>query len=68
MLTLKDPSLLRTRNFIDGEWVAGGAGTIDVTNPANGELVTKTANGDAADATRAVEAAATAFKLSLIHI
>jgi len=62
MLTLKDPSLLRTRNFIDGEWVSGGAGTIDVTNPANGELVTKTANGDAADATRAVEAAATAFK------
>ena len=62
MLTLKDPSLLRTRNFIDGEWVAGGAGTIDVSNPANGELVTKTANGDATDATRAVEAAATAFK------
>lgn len=62
MLTLKDPSLLRTENFIDGEWAGGGAGTIDVTNPANGELVTRTANGDAADAARAVEAAATAFK------
>ncbi len=46
MLTLKDASLLRTQNFIDGEWVAGGAGSIDVTNPANGELVTRTANGE----------------------
>jgi succinate-semialdehyde dehydrogenase/glutarate-semialdehyde dehydrogenase len=62
MLNLKDPTLLKTQNFINGEWVAGGAGTIDVTNPANGEVVTTTANGDAADATRAVEAAAVAFK------
>ena len=62
MLNLKDPTLLKTQNFIDGEWVAGGAGTIDVINPANGEIVTTTANGDAADATRAVEAAAVAFK------
>ncbi len=62
MLQLKDPTLLRTQNFINGEWVAGGAGTIDVTNPANGELVTATANGDAADAERAVVAAAEAFK------
>jgi succinate-semialdehyde dehydrogenase/glutarate-semialdehyde dehydrogenase len=62
MLNLKDPTLLKTQNFIDGEWVAGGAGTIDVTNPANGEVVATTANGDAADAARAVEAAAVAFK------
>jgi len=62
MLQLKDPSLLKTSNFINGQWVAGGAGTIEVTNPANGELVTTTANGDAADAERAVEAAAEAFK------
>jgi len=63
MLNLKDPTLLKTRNFIDGEWVAGGAGTIDVQNPANGETVATIANGDAADATRAVEAAARAFKV-----
>lgn len=62
MLTLKDKSLLRSQNFIDGQWVAGGAGTIDVTNPANGQVVITTANGDAADAERAVEAAAEAFK------
>jgi len=62
VLQLKDPTLLRTQNFINGEWVAGGAGAIDVTNPANGELVTTTANGDAADAESAVMAAAEAFK------
>ena len=62
MLNLNDPTLLRTQNYIDGEWVDGGAGTIDVTNPANGEIVATTANGDAADAARAVEAAAEAFK------
>ncbi len=62
MLKLKDPSLLKINNYIDGEWVAGGAGTIDVTNPANGTVVATTANGDAADAERAVEAAAEAFE------
>ena len=62
MLKLKDPTLLRTQNFVDGQWIDGGAGTIDVTNPANGEIVATTANGDAADATRAVEAAAEAFR------
>ena len=62
MLNLKDPTLLKTQNFIDGEWVAGGAGTVDVTNPANGELVASVANGDAADAAKAVETAAVAFE------
>lgn len=62
MLKLKDPSLLKTSNYINGEWVVGGAGTIDVINPANGAVVASTANGNAADAERAVEAAAAAFK------
>ena len=62
MLKLKDPSLLKTSNYINGEWVAGGAGTIDVLNPANGAVVASTANGNAADAERAVEAAAVAFE------
>ena len=62
MLNLKDPSLLKTQNFIDGQWADGGAGTIDVTNPANGAVVATVATGDTADAIRAVEAAAEAFK------
>ena len=44
--------------MVNGCWAAR---TIDVTNPANGQIVVTTANGDAADATRAVDAAARAF-------
>ena len=62
MLDLKDPALLKTQNFINGEWVDGGAGTIDVTNPATGDVVATTANGDPADAEQAVLAAAKAFE------
>lgn len=62
MPKLKDPSLLKTQNYINGEWVDGSAGTIDVTNPANGEVVATIANGNSDDASRAVEAAAEAFK------
>jgi hypothetical protein len=38
MLKLNDPSLLRHQCFIDGQWRDGTA-QIDVTNPANGQLV-----------------------------
>ncbi|HNP65419.1 MAG TPA: NAD-dependent succinate-semialdehyde dehydrogenase [Woeseiaceae bacterium] len=62
MLKLKDPALLRTKNFINGKWVDGSSGTIDVTNPANGKVVATIANGSADDASRAVEAAARAFQ------
>ena len=61
MLKLKDPSLLKTDNFVNGEWVAGGAGTMDIINPANGAVVATTANADATDAKRAVDVAADAF-------
>ncbi|MFK7864510.1 MAG: NAD-dependent succinate-semialdehyde dehydrogenase [Pseudohongiellaceae bacterium] len=62
MLTIKDPSLLKTNNFIDGSWLQGGAGTLNVVNPANGDTVATVANGNVADAENAVGAAATAFK------
>lgn len=61
MLSLKDKSLLKSKNYIDGAWVSGGAGTFEVTNPATGSVVTTTANGSVEDATAAVEAAAAAF-------
>ncbi|MEM9782047.1 MAG: aldehyde dehydrogenase family protein [Pseudomonadota bacterium] len=44
-------------NYIDGAWVEGGAGQIDVTDPATGGLVARQALGDAADVDRAVQAA-----------
>ena len=44
-------------NYIDGAWVPGGAGWIDVTNPASGEVLARHALADAADVDRAVQAA-----------
>ena len=38
MLTLKDPSLLETRAYIDGKWVENGM-TFPVENPSTGEVV-----------------------------
>jgi succinate-semialdehyde dehydrogenase / glutarate-semialdehyde dehydrogenase len=62
MIKLKDPSLFRTENYVNGEWVAGSAGHIEVLNPANGSLVARTVDANADDARDAVEAAASAFK------
>ncbi|WP_293696084.1 NAD-dependent succinate-semialdehyde dehydrogenase [uncultured Agrococcus sp.] len=43
--------------FIDGEWVDGEDGTIDVTDPATGERIHTIANGSVADGVRALDAA-----------
>ena len=45
------------QNYIDGKWVDGGAGKIDVVNPANGETLAQHALADAEDVDRAVKAA-----------
>ena len=45
------------QNYIDGAWIDGGAGRIDVTDPATGEWIAEQALADAADVDRAVEAA-----------
>jgi len=45
------------QNYIDGAWVGGGAGTIDVHDPATGALLATAALADAADVERAVMAA-----------
>ena len=62
MLNLKDASLFRTENYVNGQWVSGAAGHIDVHNPANGEFIAKVTDANAADTSLAVEAAAVAFK------
>ena len=62
MLHLEDSTLLKTCNYINGQWVPGAAGTLDVNNPANSQLIATVANGDANDAADAVSAAADAFK------
>lgn len=45
------------QNYINGQWVDGGAGRIDVINPGTGTLLAEHALADAADVNRAVAAA-----------
>ncbi len=45
------------QNYICGQWVDGGAGRIDVINPATGEVLAHHALADAADVDLAVDAA-----------
>lgn len=45
------------QNYIDGEWVDGGAGRIAVTDPASGATLAEHALADATDVDHAVQAA-----------
>ena len=45
------------QNYIDGEWVDGGAGRVDVINPGTGEVLAEQALADEGDVDRAVQAA-----------
>ena len=45
------------QNYIDGAWADGGAGRIDVLDPATGEVLAAHALADAGDVDRAVQAA-----------
>ncbi|WP_270727549.1 aldehyde dehydrogenase family protein [Shimia sp. Alg240-R146] len=45
------------QNYFDGAWQDGGAGRIDVINPATGEVLAQHALADRADVDRAVSAA-----------
>ncbi len=49
--------------YIDGKWVAADSGkSFEVTNPATGDVIKHVADGGAAEATRAIEAADAAFR------
>ena len=45
------------QNYINGAWCDGGAGRVDVTDPATGEKIAECALADTADVDRAVMAA-----------
>ena len=54
---------LKEANFIDGAWVAADSGkTIDVTNPATGDVIGVVPNSGTAETNRAIDAASVAFK------
>ncbi|MFJ4256330.1 NAD-dependent succinate-semialdehyde dehydrogenase [Pseudomonas monteilii] len=62
-MQLKDPSLLRQAMLINGGWVQADSGqSIEVRNPATGELVAHVPNGGERETRRAIEAAERAMK------
>lgn len=62
-MQLRDATLLKTQAYINGEWVnADDQKTIDVTNPANGEVVATVPNMGQTEAKAAVKAAFVAQK------
>ncbi len=57
-LKLKDPSLLRQANYIDGAWVgADDSATLEVRNPATGAVIGTVPKGGKDETRRAIEAA-----------
>jgi len=60
LTSLKDPSLLKTDAFINGQWVTG-ASRFAVTDPATGAHLADVANMTAADAQGAIAAANAAW-------
>ena len=63
MLTLTNPSLLRSQLYINGEWVDADNGeTMPVFNPASKEKIIEIPNAGAAETRRAIEAADVAFQ------
>jgi succinate-semialdehyde dehydrogenase/glutarate-semialdehyde dehydrogenase len=55
---LKDPSLFRQQCYIDGQWSDADSGaTLEVTNPANGDVIANVPQMGADETRRAIEAA-----------
>jgi succinate-semialdehyde dehydrogenase/glutarate-semialdehyde dehydrogenase len=57
MPPLSDGGLLRTRAYIDGEWVQGAHGEFDVTNPADQGKLASVSSCGSAETKRAIAAA-----------
>ena len=61
-MRLSDPSLFRQQCYIDGQWVdADDGGRLEVTNPANGEVIGTVPRLGATETRRAIEAANAAW-------
>jgi succinate-semialdehyde dehydrogenase/glutarate-semialdehyde dehydrogenase len=61
-LKLKDPTLLRQQCYVDGQWIdAQGGKTVQVTNPANGDVLGTVPSLGVDETRAAIEAASAAF-------
>ena len=62
-MNLKDQKLFRQQAYINGQWVGADSGkTIDVNNPATGEILGTVPNLGGAETKRAIEAAQAAWE------
>ena len=62
-MQLKDPSLLKSESYVNGEWLAAPDGkTFPINNPASGELIMAVADHGAATIKAAIDSAAIAQK------
>ncbi|MGC6330861.1 NAD-dependent succinate-semialdehyde dehydrogenase [Rhizorhabdus sp. FW153] len=61
MLTLNDSTLLLQAALIDGEWISGGLPSIEVTDPATGEIIGTVPDCGEAETTTAIAAAQRAW-------
>lgn len=63
-MQLSQPQLLQNKSFIDNNWVTAQNGaTFEVTNPANGNVITTVADCGARETEQAIEAATKAFAI-----
>ena len=61
-MQISDTSLLKTKAYVDGEWIDADSGdTLPVLNPATGETIAEIAKCGTAETRRAIEAANRAF-------
>lgn len=60
LIQLKDPSLLKTAAYINGQWIESGR-TFTVTDPGRGETIASVANLGAEETRWAIDAAELAF-------
>ena len=62
-MQLKNPALFQQKAYVNGEWIDADSGeVVEVTNPANGEVLGTVPNMGADETRRAIEAANAAFK------
>ena len=63
-MQLSQPKILQNKSFIDNNWISAQSGnTFEVTNPANGQVITTVADCGAKETEQAIEAATKAFAL-----
>lgn len=61
-MQLSQPQLLQNKSFVNNNWISAESGkTFEVTNPANGNVITTVADAGAGETEQAIEAATKAF-------